>query len=328
LTTAITDLVVFLPLALGAALGGFLGWRRQARYRVSLLCHGAVLGLAVHLSLAQVVRFSWYIHHGLPVTVLTLLSGLLLVHVPRWWSGEHPRARAARPAPDPVPSGIPRDEAVELASLLHDTVGQGLTAISMKARDAEQRDGRLQMIEQAAAHTMIELRAILTQLRTGSRLPHLPPECLIDVVNRFRGSGLAIEFTASGTDEQLPASLRAVVVRIAREALTNSMKYAPDATVFVEFDVRAKVSLRVWSHGSCQSRRRDPERIVHRASTAWSGGHGTRMMQRLVARHHGTLRIGSHRRGYSILATFPLQGGEAAAAAVTGNRVKFDHLAD
>lgn len=314
------------------------------------MCCGAALGLLAHLGLAQVFAFSWYAHHGLVVMLLVLLSGTIFLQTPVWWSIRQDRNQ---PLPQPQPQSQPQpqpqqrtmtmpwvpeqgtralhsDEAAELASLLHDTVGQGLTAIAMQARNSEQHDRRLQTIDEVAAHTMTELRNIIGQLHGGVRRPSPATEYLVDVVNRFRSGGLMIEFLTHGTDEQLSAPLRAVIVRIAREALTNSMKYAPDATVSVEFDVRARISLQVRSHYTFYPRLHEVDRTADRAWTVWSGGHGSRMMQRLVARHGGALRIGSSRRGFTILATFPLEGmaREAATARVLRGRAISDHFAD
>lgn len=234
---------------------------------------------------------------------------------------------ATLPVPAPAPDrahlhGRPPGHA-ELASRLHDTVGQGLTAIAMQARTAQEDDHRLRVIGETAAHTMVELRKAMGQLRGEDSRPGPADECLVDVVNRLRRTGLAVVFRSRGTDEHLPAALRAAVVRVARESLTNALKYAPGSTVLVEFRVDRSVRLRVWSYG----RTHLPfgrDRHVGGAGAdpaPWSGGQGSRSMQRLVAEHGGWLTTGADERGFTVLVHLPLAHSVAvpkAPAPTTG----------
>ncbi|MCH5670873.1 sensor histidine kinase [Streptomyces gilvus] len=207
----------------------------------------------------------------------------------------------------------------ELASRLHDTVGQGLTAIAMQAGGADENDHRLRVIGETAAHTMVELRRAMGHLRGEEHRLGSADECLVDVVNHLRRTGLAVVFRSRGTDEHLPAPLRAVVIRVARESLTNALKYAPGSTVLVEFRVDRWVRLRVWSH----HRPPLPLGRAHHVGTPapdptpWSGGQGSRSMQRLVAEHGGCLTTGAGEGGFTVLVHLPLSRSAGAPVAST-----------
>jgi hypothetical protein len=316
-------LTMLLPLALGVP-GGRLLARRWPQHRLLLWCGSSCLGLIVYLMLADLIPVGPYASLRWSGKLMTILPFFVLLYVPAWSAAWfRPRSEAAKPE-QAVPVA-PLTEHAELASLLHDTVGQGLTAIALQVRNASKgEDGRqLQVIDQVTMHTMTELRSVITQLRHGSRESSaVVEEGLIDVVNRFRGIGLAVEFLASGSEEQLPPSLRKVIVRVAREALSNSMKYAPNAAVSVDFEVSTRTRLRVRS--SCEvpllsgfAGRAGPQRWL-----PWAGGgHGTRMMQRLVTQQGGLLYIGSDQQDFTVAITFPrddLGEEQAASAPVSG----------
>jgi signal transduction histidine kinase len=214
------------------------------------------------------------------------------------------------------PDTMQPDERTELASLLHDTVGQGLTVIALQAGNkGQQGDAQVRAIEQTAAHTMRELRGLIGQLR-GAQTSHvISDECLADVVNRFRGVGLPVEFYSRGTDEKLPPQLRAGIIRIAREALSNAMKHAPHARVRVRFELAASVRLEV------KSRRPSALHTVHSRGTEPSlatrspgTGQGFRMMQRVAAHHGGQLYTVSNHHEFTVVTTFPI--GHTAQIAI------------
>jgi signal transduction histidine kinase len=207
----------------------------------------------------------------------------------------------------------------ELASLLHDTVGQGLTAISLQVRNASKVGGeqQLKVIDQVTTHTMTELRVVIQQLRHGQRAPSaVADEGLVDVVNRFRSTGLPIDFLASGSDEQLSPTLRKVIVRVAREALSNATKYAPNAPVSIDFEVSKSIKLRLRSCGGVRPRPRFAGVVARKIGVPWAGGgQGSRMMQRLVTQQGGLICVGSDQRNFSVVITFPREdlGAEQAS---------------
>jgi signal transduction histidine kinase len=252
-----------------------------------------------------------------PDRLLYLMPLFIMLHMPRWGAGWlQMRGKGGEPAPEPAAQAELSTEHEEIASLLHDTVGQGLTVIAMQARNASRvEDNRqLEAIGEAATHTMIELRRVMGHLHhLAKESSGVVDESLVDVVNRFRAAGLPVGFVACGSDEQVPQALRAVVVRVAREALTNAMKYSPTSAVSVEFELSLRIRLEVRSvqvSRSCAG-------LAGRASggnpAPWpSGGQGSRMMHRLVARHGGELHVGPDRQGFNVAITLPLDGHRVA----------------
>ncbi|MEW2299800.1 histidine kinase [Streptomyces sp. NPDC006655] len=301
--------MLLLSLALGIVAGCLAG-HLPRHHRLTVTLCGAVCTATVPLLMLLLAGHRSAGAYAVAAGMVCLPGTVVFVAVLRRRPGR--LSPAAPPVAAPVPDrahlhGRPPGHA-ELASRLHDTVGQGLTAIAMQARTAEEDDHRLRVIGETAAHTMVELRKAMGQLRGEESRPGPGDECLVDVVNRLRRTGLTVVFRSRGTDEHLPAALRAVVVRVARESLTNALKYAPGSTVLVEFRADRWVRLRVWSYGRTHLPF-DRDRHADRPGAdpaPWSGGQGSRSMQRLVAEHGGCLTTGADERGFTVLVHFPL----------------------
>jgi signal transduction histidine kinase/ligand-binding sensor domain-containing protein len=126
-------------------------------------------------------------------------------------------------------------ERARMARELHDTLLQGISAVSMqlnalRARLADAPEGReLAMVQQAVSRCLDETRRVVRGLREEGRVPELGPalgrlarrlcaaapmECQVEVLGTPRG-------LAHDTEDEL--------YRIAQEAITNALKHA-DAT--------------------------------------------------------------------------------------------------
>jgi len=258
---------------------------------------GTIIGLGGYLAMAGVNAKMGHYDLGFGNRMLILVPIFLVAHVPilrrAWQSRQEPAQDlvSARSADRP-----------DIASLLHDTVGQGLTVISMQARNATGADRvqELSDIDDTATRAMSELRQVLGYLHTTRRQQQDDLFCgqLIDVVNGFRGAGVALDFVARGSEDQVPVRLRPVMVRVAREALSNAVKHDRGAAVTVELDVIPHPRLAV--------RTRSAARAGPVLARSLSSGHGTRMMHRLVVGHGGSLRILEADGEFRVEAVFPV----------------------
>lgn len=295
--------VTLLPIVAGL-LAGIRIAGRCPRYRTLIRCGAATAGFAGYFAISAI--FAEVTNHtlGIGPRLVLLAPVLMLVHIPAWrhaWIARRNRATA---------DDAPPADGMEIASLLHDTVGQGLTLIAMQARSSAARSRDVQeltIIDQVATRTMAELRHVLGHLHeTRPLADRMFEEGLIDVVNRFRASGVTVEFVAYGSEKHVPGPIRAVLVRVAREALSNAIKHDGDAEVTIELHVSPSPRLVVRTRSAAETRCGQPRsRTVARTEETSSSGHGTRMMQRLVTGHGGALRVAGGQGDFRVEAVFP-----------------------
>lgn len=149
-----------------------------------------------------------------------------------------------------------RDRAVEEAKLrersalareLHDAVGHHVTAIVIQAQagralaaaDPQRALGVLTTIEDAAARTLLEMRAMVGVLRDG-RGPRLAPRAGVADIRRLAGEddeAVPVDVHLTGDLADLSPAVDAALYRIAQEAVTNARRHARHASgVTVEVD--------------------------------------------------------------------------------------------
>jgi glucose-6-phosphate-specific signal transduction histidine kinase len=269
---------------------------------------GAIVGLGGYLAMAGLSAKTGHYVLGFGDRMLILVPIFLVAHVPilrrAWQSRQDPPADVRRAR------GAGTTGTTDIASLLHDTVGQGLTVISMRARSATGADRvqELSDIDDTAIRAMGELRQVLGYLHTARGQQEEDIFCgqLIDVVNGFRGAGVDLDFVASASEEQVPMRLRPVMVRVAREALSNAVKHDRGAAVTVELDVAPQPRLAV--------RTRSAAPAGPALARSLSSGRGTRMMHRLVTGHGGSLRIHEADGEFRVEAVFPVERADRHAA--------------
>ena len=131
-------------------------------------------------------------------------------------------------------------ERIQIARELHDTVGHHVSAIAIQAQagravapsDPERAIASLEAIEQAASRTLQEMRAMVGVLRDGIE-PVLGLQPGLADIEQLAGSGREvprIEVQIAGDFDGLNASVGVALYRIAREALTNTVRHARNAT--------------------------------------------------------------------------------------------------
>jgi signal transduction histidine kinase len=198
-------------------------------------------------------------------------------------------------------------ERSRIARELHDLVTHNVTAMviqaSVEGRMLGERGGAtraaLGTIEQLGRDTLVELRQILGVLRHGDERGALaPPPSLArldELVDQVRQAGLPVDLQVDGTQVPLPAGVELSAYRIVQEALTNCLRHAAAAHVWVAVRYRqGRLELEVRDDGRGMT---GPVRA----------GNGLTGMRERAAVHGGTLRAGpADHGGYRIHAEIPL----------------------
>lgn len=128
-------------------------------------------------------------------------------------------------------------ERVALAEEMHDSLGHELTLVALRAGALElapelpdAQRGAAGELRAATGAATARLAEIVTVLRAGPPPEQPVSESLERLVQRVRGSGLAVDLRSAG---QPPPELAPTVHRTVQEALTNAAKHAPGAAVTV-----------------------------------------------------------------------------------------------
>ena len=187
-------------------------------------------------------------------------------------------------------------ERLHLARELHDIVGHHISVITLHAGLAEYvlaedpagARASIGIVASAGRGALTEMRQLLDVLRDDqdSDDPHGRPPGLTDVpalVDRARGTGLAITLTTTGDVRPLPGQLELCAYRVVQEALTNVLKHAGLVDVRVEVDYGPRnLRVTVSDNGDKPS-----------ANVAGSTDrHGLRGMRERAELHGGTLDFG------------------------------------
>jgi signal transduction histidine kinase len=150
-----------------------------------------------------------------------------------------------------------RAERSRLSRDLHDVVGHGLSAITVQAGAARLAVGAgddpaavqaLTEIEDAGRAVLREVRWLVTLLRDDSERPRLSE--VPDLVAGARRCGIAVRLVTSGDLVGVDADVGEATYRLVQEALTNVVRYAPDADVDVTIVVADDLRLEVVDDGA------------------------------------------------------------------------------
>ncbi len=128
-------------------------------------------------------------------------------------------------------------ERIEMARELHDVVAHHVTGIVVHAQagqfvaetNPEHAKQILSEIEQAGTEAMASMRQLVDTLRTGDNPLDASMNArgdLNELVQTVRESGVDVNLTVN----DFPTSLAPTIVRLTREALTNTRRHSPEAT--------------------------------------------------------------------------------------------------
>jgi two-component system NarL family sensor kinase len=149
------------------------------------------------------------------------------------------------------------EERNRLAREIHDTLAQGLTAVSLHLESADallETGGGLRRVQQAVQQALSltrvnleEARRSVLDLRAAPLEGRSLTAALADLVEQ---SGLPVEFAVSGQSRPLPPHLEIGLYRIAQEALTNIQRHAQASMVNFALSLDTEgVKLRVVDDG-------------------------------------------------------------------------------
>ncbi|MFI7602014.1 histidine kinase [Actinoplanes sp. NPDC049681] len=240
------------------------------------------------------------------------------------WHADRARAAAELAEAEDRRSRAADTERHRLARELHDVTAHHLTSIVVIA-SAAQRIGasRPELVAEArdfAARTGRETLAALHRLVALLQRPDVGPDAagprLEELAEGFRRLGQRVTVTAGA--EPAPAVAEAAY-GIAREALTNTLRYAPGATVTVALqDVPGGVDLTVTDDGAATADGTVADRL--------GSGRGLTGMRERAEALGGSLEAGPRSAGgWQVRALLPAVPSPAAA---TGRRPGADRLID
>ena len=198
-----------------------------------------------------------------------------------------------------------RDERDRIARDLHDVVAHSLSAMVVQAAaardvvrtDPARAEQAIDRVAEVGRRAIGETGRLLHVIRdSNDELGLAPTPGLRDLdllVGEFERSGLAVELVVDGLPEEVPAAVDVSAYRIAREALTNALRYASDRAVRLE--------VAATPHGLVvRTRNRSG------GGTGLGSGLGIVGLQERVGVLGGTLRHGpTPDGGYELVATLP-----------------------
>jgi signal transduction histidine kinase len=247
--------------------------------------------------------------------VLMLLGGMVA-----WLGGEATRQRQAQARMlqeraqrlererDLAAQIAVADERTRIARDLHDVVAHSVSLIVVQAGAARMVRGQppkavaaLRQVEASGRQALEELRHLVGLLGSEeeSDLASQPGLAQLEkLAATVSSAGLPVQLRMTGSRRELPPGLDLTAYRIIQEALTNTLKHAPGASVEVHVDFRnGELGVEVLDTGG----RTEP-------IDAPPGGHGLDGMRERVAVYRGHLETGPRAEGgFMVRARLPLE---------------------
>jgi two-component system NarL family sensor kinase len=196
------------------------------------------------------------------------------------------------------------DERTKLAREIHDTLAQGLAALTLQIETAMQHVGqnpdrvreRLEKALATARESLEEARRSVTTLRGGGTAGKPLAQALAALAREFTSdSGIRVSFESRGTCS-LDAATEAEFLRIAQQAVTNVRQHAHATTARVSLECSRKlVKLTIEDNGAGF----DPKRVP-------AERHGLLGMRERAREVGGVMQISSTpRKGTRIVVKVP-----------------------
>lgn len=194
-----------------------------------------------------------------------------------------------------------QQERARIAREMHDVVAHSMSIVHMRATSARYRleglDGNavseFDGIAEQARAALREMRGLLGVLREGDGVLDAPQPGLADLpalLEATRDAGVAITATLApeAAEPEPPASLQLALYRVAQESLSNVVRHARGAEVFVGLE---RVGPELWltvENGGVPDAGDEPGGLA----PSDAGGHGIRGMMERMASVGGTLEQG------------------------------------
>lgn len=196
-------------------------------------------------------------------------------------------------------------ERERVAAEIHDTVAQSLSSIQLLLHAAEQACGpsaspTIEMARTAAADALTETRRLIAGLSPAPLQGQSLAEALRRVASDADAHGIAVRVVIEGTPQALPMPLEAALVRIAQGAVSNVIRHARAASLFLTLTyTEGEVHLDVVDDGEG-------------FDTMATRGYGLDTIRRRVAELGGVADLDSEPGNTVLAVTFPLFPEEAA----------------
>jgi len=200
------------------------------------------------------------------------------------------------------------EERARIARELHDAIAHNVSMMVVQAGAErrvlapEQSSTRevLETVEQIGRGALTEMRRLVGMLRSDEGDPLVPQPSLDDMpalVGQVSEAGLPVELRVEGTPRELSAGLELSAYRIVQEALTNSLKYAGNASASVRVHYAPDtIELEIADDGAGGTARAD------------GGGHGLVGMRERVALYGGRFEAGRRPGGgFAVRVLLPIQ---------------------
>ncbi|WP_158850541.1 sensor histidine kinase [Saccharothrix deserti] len=206
------------------------------------------------------------------------------------------------------------EERLRIAREVHDVVAHSLAMINVQAgvaahvadRRPEEAVKALKAIKEASGHALDDLRATLGVLRTGEGTTPVPSLDRLDELVKPVPHARVV-----GTPGTLPASVDAAAYRVVQEALTNAMRYAPNASeIVISFEQTEDALVLTITDDGADDGDQPPQ----------GAGTGIRGMRERVEALGGTLEAGPSPQGFTVRAVLPweVRGDQGGAGRRSG----------
>ena len=278
------------------------GLARGLAILVSLVC-GAVLGGAIWVSDAPRTDAQW------AMDAAWLLAAIFLGDTVR---SRREIAEQAELNREEEARRRVSEERLQIARDLHDVVGHNVSLINVQAGagahvlygDAAQAKETFENIRRASHETLQELRGLVGVLRDPASgqttAPAAGMQGIEQLVQGFVDAGQTVELTIAGDRGRVTGITDLSAYRVVQEALTNTVRHAPGARVYVDVQYHDDdVTISVTNDRGDQSRPRQP-----------GGGHGVLGMRERVSAIGGRIETGPDPDGgFHVRAVLPVVGG-------------------
>jgi signal transduction histidine kinase len=231
---------------------------------------------------------------------------LLLLGAAEAFRGRRERFAEARRLREHEARQRASEERLRIARELHDVLAHNITTINVQSGVAlhlideqpEQARTALQVINDASADALREVRSALSALRGDREQPPRAPTAgldgLDDLVSRASAGGVEVSLDVSGDRRPLPASVDLAAFRIVQESLTNVVRHAGATSASVKLNYgQRELTVQIDDDG--------------RGGAATNGGSGIAGMRERAAALGGRLDAGpGPDGGFRVSAHLPL----------------------
>jgi signal transduction histidine kinase len=201
---------------------------------------GWVLFLWLPAALGKAGSPSWLAALSIAAWLLLLLGAAEAIR------GRRERVAEARRLREQEARQRASEERLRIARELHDVLAHNITTINVQSGVAlhlideqpEQARTALQVINDASADALREVRSALSALRGDGEQPPRAPTAGLDglgeLMSRASVSGVEVSLDVNGDRRPLPASVDLAAFRIVQESLTNVVRHAGATTATVK----------------------------------------------------------------------------------------------